>query len=107
MKSIGFKNFKKFAECPSLDLSGITFLVGKNNAGKSSFTHAALLAANFINQTSRGHNLKSVFSFDVGSPSSIHYRGFNSVLHRGSKDGVIEESSCSTAGRRRLSPCMS
>lgn len=90
MKSIGFKNFKKFAECPSLDLSGITFLVGKNNAGKSSFTHAARLAANFINQTSRGHNLKSVFSFDVGSPSSIHYRGFNSVLHRGSKDGVIE-----------------
>lgn len=91
MKSIGFKNFKKFAACPNLDLSGITFLVGKNNAGKSSFTHAARLAANFINQTSLGHNFQSVFSFEVGSPTSIHYRGFNSVLYRGAKkDDVIE-----------------
>lgn len=91
MKKIGFKNFKRFADCPILDLSGITFLVGKNNAGKSSFTHAARLAANFINQTSTGGNLESVFSFEVGKqPASNRYRGYNSVLHRGSKDGKIE-----------------
>ena len=90
MKSIGFKNFKKFAECPSLELSGINFLVGKNNAGKSSFIHAATIAANFINQTSSGHNIRPVLSFDVETPASIHDRGFNCVRHRGAKDGAIE-----------------
>ena len=91
MKQIGFKNFKRFADCPILDLSGITFLVGKNNAGKSSFTHAARLAANFINQTTTGDNLESIFSFEVGQqPAGNRYRGYNSVRHRGSKDGKIE-----------------
>ncbi len=90
MKKIGFKNFKRFADCPVLDLSGITFLVGKNNAGKTTFTHAARLAANFINQTSKGGNLNSLFSFEIGSSSGNRYRGYNSVLHRGSNNGLIE-----------------
>ncbi len=90
MKKIGFKNFKRFADCPVLDLSGITFLVGKNNAGKTTFTHAARLAANFINQTSKGANLNSQFSFEIGPTSGKRYRGYNSVLHRGSNNGLIE-----------------
>lgn len=90
MKKIGFKNFKRFADCPVLDLSGITFLVGKNNAGKTTFTHAARLAANFINQTTRDGNLESLFSFEVGQSSGSRYRGYNSVLHRGSDGGKIE-----------------
>ena len=58
MKSISFKNFKRFAECPDLELSGVTFLVGKNNSGKTTFTHAARLAADFIDHTSRGGELQ-------------------------------------------------
>ena len=90
MEKIGFKNFKRFADCPVLDLSGITFLVGKNNAGKTTFTHAARLAANFINQTSMSDNLNSLFSFELGQSSSGRYRGYNSVLHRGGVGGKIE-----------------
>lgn len=40
---LGFKNFKKFAECPSIDVSGVTFLVGKNNSGKSTYINGLLL----------------------------------------------------------------
>lgn len=87
MKSIGFKNFKRFAECPDLELSGVTFLVGKNNSGKTTFTHAARLAADFIDHTSRGGDLQSIFSFEVGNQTDSKYRGYNSVLHR---DGGIE-----------------
>ena len=87
MKSIGFKNFKRFAECPDLELSGVTFLVGKNNSGKTTFTHAARLAADFIDHTSRGGDLQSIFSFEVGNNTDSKYRGYNSVLHR---NGGIE-----------------
>lgn len=96
MKSIGFKNFKRFAECPDLGLSGVTFLVGKNNSGKTTFTHAARLAAGFIDHTSRGGDLQSVFSFEVGNQSGKKYRGYNSVLHRNGgnrkekENGLIE-----------------
>ena len=96
MKSIGFKNFKRFAECPDLDLAGVTFLVGKNNSGKTTFTHAARLAADFIDHTSKAGDLQSVFSFEVGNQSDKKYRGYNSVLHRNGgndkrkSEGLIE-----------------
>lgn len=35
MRQIGFKNFRKFADFPLMDLAPITILVGENNAGKS------------------------------------------------------------------------
>lgn len=34
MEKIGFKNFRKFADFPSMDLAPITIFVGENNAGK-------------------------------------------------------------------------
>lgn len=34
---IGFKNFKRFKDFPMIELAPITFLVGPNNSGKSSF----------------------------------------------------------------------
>jgi len=40
MKSIGFKNFRNFEEFPELPINGVTFLVGQNNSGKSTFTRA-------------------------------------------------------------------
>ena len=40
MKSVGFKNFRNFEEFPMLPVGGVTFLVGQNNSGKSTFTKA-------------------------------------------------------------------
>lgn len=37
---IGFKNFKKFKDFPMIELAPITFLVGPNDSGKSSFIKA-------------------------------------------------------------------
>ena len=45
---IGFKNFRKFADFPSLELSPITMLVGGNNAGKSTVVKALLAVRDFI-----------------------------------------------------------
>lgn len=46
---IGFKNFKKFKDFPMIELAPITFLVGPNNSGKSSFIKALTLLQENIN----------------------------------------------------------
>jgi len=48
MNKIGFQNFRKFKDFPSLEYGGITFLVGRNNAGKSTFVKAILLLDNYF-----------------------------------------------------------
>jgi predicted ATPase len=48
MKKIWFKNFRRFAEFPELDYGPITFLVGRNNSGKSTFVKAILLIDNYL-----------------------------------------------------------
>lgn len=46
MKAISFKNFRNFEELPLLEFGkGVTFLVGQNNAGKSTLTKACRLLA--------------------------------------------------------------
>lgn len=42
MKKIGFKNFRRFDEFPTIDFAPITFLVGENNAGKSTVVKGIL-----------------------------------------------------------------
>lgn len=48
MNKIAFKNFRKFIEFPPLTYSGITFLVGRNNSGKSTLVKALLLLDNYF-----------------------------------------------------------
>jgi predicted ATP-dependent endonuclease of OLD family len=48
MNKIGFKNFRRFQNFNPLDYSGITFLVGRNNAGKSTLVKALLLIDNYF-----------------------------------------------------------
>jgi AAA15 family ATPase/GTPase len=48
MKKIGFKNFRRFEEFPAIQLSPITFFVGRNNSGKSTFVKALLLINEYI-----------------------------------------------------------
>lgn len=48
MKKIGFKNFRRFQTFEPLEYRGITFLVGRNNAGKSTLVKALLLIDNYF-----------------------------------------------------------
>ena len=49
MKEIGFKNFRRFANFPSMELSPITIFVGENNAGKSTVVKGILALSDFLN----------------------------------------------------------
>ena len=53
MRSIGFKNFRKFKEFPPIALSPITILVGENNAGKSTLVKGILAVSDFLKARER------------------------------------------------------
>lgn len=56
---IGFKNFRRFEDFPLLEFGPITYMVGRNNAGKSTMVKALLLVMDYL------HNqLSDTFSFD-------------------------------------------
>jgi predicted ATPase len=62
MNKIGFQNFRRFQNFEPLEYSGITFLVGRNNAGKSTLVKALLLIDNYfksrnIDSLSFGNNV--------------------------------------------------
>lgn len=48
MNKIGFQNFRRFLNFEPIEYSGITFLVGRNNAGKSTLVKALLLIDNYF-----------------------------------------------------------
>ena len=56
---IGFKNFRRFDNFPVLELGEITYMVGRNNAGKSTMVKALLLVTDYIN-----NQLSDTFAFD-------------------------------------------
>ncbi len=60
MNKIGFKNFRRFTDFPDLEYGPITFLVGRNNAGKSTLVKALLLIDNYLKS-------KEVNKFDFTS----------------------------------------
>lgn len=60
MNKIGFNNFRRFEKFEELEYSGITFLVGRNNAGKSTLVKALLLFDNYIKSG-------NIYSFSFGN----------------------------------------
>jgi predicted ATP-dependent endonuclease of OLD family len=48
MRTIGFKNFRRFIDFPPIEYNGITYLVGRNNSGKSTFVKSLLLIQDFF-----------------------------------------------------------
>lgn len=48
MNKIGFKNFRRFIYFPPIEYTGITYLVGRNNSGKSTFVKSLLLIQDFL-----------------------------------------------------------
>ena len=59
MNKIGFQNFRKFINFQTIEYKSITFLVGKNNSGKSTLVKALILLIDYI----QSDNVK-VFSFN-------------------------------------------
>ena len=55
MKTIGFKNFRKFADFPMMELAPITIFVGENNAGKSTVVKGILAFSDFLNNENFFH----------------------------------------------------
>jgi predicted ATPase len=58
-KGIGFTNFRRFQKFPILEFSPITYLVGRNNSGKSTMVKALLLSLDYLQ-----NQLSDTFSFD-------------------------------------------
>lgn len=67
MKSISFKNFRRFADFPEFKFGDITILVGGNNAGKSTFFKALRFLINnlknlkVVADSSRGYRYMPTF----------------------------------------------
>ncbi len=66
MKQIAFKNFRKFADLPPMDLAPITVLVGENNAGKSTVVKGILAFSDFLKKRS-SINLDDLSLFEEDS----------------------------------------
>lgn len=58
-KGIAFKNFRRFQNFPMLQLGNITYMVGRNNSGKSTMVKALLLITDYLQ-----NQLSDTFSFD-------------------------------------------
>ena len=83
MNKIGFKNFRKFTNFPTIDLGGITVLVGGNNAGKSTLVKAMLLMRDFIQtRIVNSDNVRPVFKFDT---EHVSIGNFSRAISRNSR----------------------
>ena len=90
MKSIGFKNFRKFEDFPSIELGDVTYLVGQNNAGKSTMVKAAILVLENLKQKDLiPFGNEAYFSF-VTPVHDLHIETFERALHHGSAEKRIK-----------------
>ncbi|WP_298392222.1 AAA family ATPase [Flavobacterium sp.] len=48
MKKIGFQNFRRFQNLPTLELGKVSIMDGRNNSGKSSLVKALLLQVDYL-----------------------------------------------------------
>ena len=83
MNKIGFTNFRKFTNFPTIDLGGITVLVGGNNAGKSTLVKAMLLMRDFIQtRIVNSDDVRPVFKFDT---EHVSIGNFSRAISRNSR----------------------
>lgn len=98
MKSISFKNFRRFTDFPELKFGDITILVGGNNAGKSTLVKALLLVLDNLKTMRRDVNLDEnvsifktltspEFRFDENTYHELNIKNFSRALNRHCDDG--------------------
>jgi predicted ATP-dependent endonuclease of OLD family len=82
---IGFNNFRKFKEFPTLDFGNITYMVGRNNAGKSTMVKALLLVKDYIN-----NQFGDSFSFDSNALNDANIVTYGRAHCKSAKDPFID-----------------
>ncbi|MBD5273060.1 MAG: AAA family ATPase [Bacteroides sp.] len=96
MKSISFKNFRRFADFPEFKFGDITILVGGNNAGKSTLLKALiLLVDNMKEMKTQKDDIfdwdKYVFSYDMDHIHKLNLGTFGRALRIGAHDNNEEQ----------------
>lgn len=85
MNSIGFDNFRRFANFPEMDLGDITLLVGRNNSGKSTLVKALLLCIDnarlMKSMENRALFARPVFRFDANEWHDVKIKTFSRAIH--------------------------
>ena len=85
MNKIGFKNFRRFIEFEPIEYKGLTFLVGRNNSGKSTLVKAVILVNEFL----KSDNI-SDFSFGNKNLGDSNVVTFGRAKNKVTKDDYIE-----------------
>lgn len=85
MKKIGFKNFRRFNEFKPIELGEITFLVGRNNSGKSTLVKAILLIIEYLKSRRAGE-----FRFDGNALYDANVVSFKRTKNNKSDSDIIE-----------------
>ena len=85
MNKIGFQNFRRFSYFSPLGFREITFLVGRNNAGKSTLVKALLLVQEYLTS----HGLKT-FSFGNSVLEDANIVTYDRAKNKNAKENFIK-----------------
>lgn len=83
--AVSFSNFRRFQRLDKLSMEGVTFLVGKNNSGKSTVVKAILLVLDYL-QTQQGNT----FSFAKSILNDVNIVTFDRAITSNSNAQSIE-----------------
>lgn len=99
MKSISFKNFRRFTDFPEFKFGDITILVGGNNAGKSTLQKALLLVFDNLKTLKKKTSKFNIFDdgfetpqfrFDANEFHDLNLGTFGRSLFTGSTEQEME-----------------
>lgn len=76
-KSLEFSNFRKFQHFPRIEFNDITFLVGANNSGKSTFVKAIMVVYNYL----QNRNLSTI-DFNANGVEELNIVSYDRALHK-------------------------
>jgi predicted ATP-dependent endonuclease of OLD family len=87
MKTIGFKNFRRFENLEPLQLGGVNFFVGGNNSGKSTVVKAFMLLMDNLDLQAPNTNdgmfgRYPLFRLDANHIHNVHIGTFGRALHK-------------------------
>lgn len=92
MKSIRFKNFRRFSEFPEFKFGDITILVGGNNSGKSTLVKGLLLLVDNLREEqfeTEFLSLWPLFSFDKNHIHNVNLGTYDRAHKCGAKGGIV------------------